>query len=98
MTRTIKLKTVLPYPPEKVWLALTDAKLLGKWFMENDMNQRQGIISRSEWRLKKDGTASHTAKSQPLNHKNILPILTAEKPQVKKRWLVPAFILTRQIS
>lgn len=42
MTRTIKLKTVLPYPPEKVWLALTDAKLLGKWFMENDIEPKPG--------------------------------------------------------
>jgi uncharacterized protein YndB with AHSA1/START domain len=37
MKRTIKLKTVLPSPPEKVWLALTDAKLLGGWFMKNDI-------------------------------------------------------------
>jgi uncharacterized protein YndB with AHSA1/START domain len=35
--RTIRLKTVLPYPPEKVWEALTDAKLLGTWFMANDI-------------------------------------------------------------
>jgi uncharacterized protein YndB with AHSA1/START domain len=42
MTRTIKLKTVLPYPPEKVWLALTDAKLLGKWFMANDIEPKPG--------------------------------------------------------
>lgn len=37
MKRTIKLATVLPYPPDKVWKALTDAKLLGSWFMENDI-------------------------------------------------------------
>lgn len=42
MTRTINLKTVLPYPPEKVWLALTDAKLLGSWFMENNIEPTPG--------------------------------------------------------
>ena len=42
MTRTIKLKIVLPYPPEKVWLALTDPKLLSSWFMENDIEAKQG--------------------------------------------------------
>jgi len=42
MTRTIRLKTVLPYPQEKVWQALTDAKLLGSWFMENNIEPLQG--------------------------------------------------------
>ncbi len=42
MTRTIKLKTILPHPPEKVWQALTDSKLLGSWFMKNDIEPRQG--------------------------------------------------------
>ncbi len=42
MKRTIRLKTVLPYPPEKVWQALTDASHLGDWFMENNIEPRQG--------------------------------------------------------
>ena len=42
MTRTIKLKTVLPYSQETVWKALTDAKLLGSWFMENNIEPVQG--------------------------------------------------------
>lgn len=37
MKRTIRIKSHLAYKPEHVWLALTDAKLLGKWFMENDI-------------------------------------------------------------
>ena len=37
MTRTIKLKTALPYSQDKVWKALTDAGLLGDWFMENNI-------------------------------------------------------------
>lgn len=42
MTRTIKLKTELPYTPNKVWQALTDPKLLGSWFMENDIQPTEG--------------------------------------------------------
>lgn len=42
MTRTIKLKTVLPHPPGKVWAALTQAELLGAWFMKNDIEPKQG--------------------------------------------------------
>lgn len=42
MTRTIKLKTVLLYDQEKVWQALTDPKLLGSWFMENNIEPTQG--------------------------------------------------------
>lgn len=37
MNRTIKIKQMLPYPPEMVWRALTNADLLGKWFMKNDI-------------------------------------------------------------
>lgn len=42
MTHTIKIKTVLPYPQEIVWLALTNSKLLGSWFMENNIEPIQG--------------------------------------------------------
>src|SRR5215216_2153835 len=37
MTRTIHMKIFLPFQIDKVWLALTDSNLLGKWFMENDI-------------------------------------------------------------
>lgn len=37
MTRNIILKTVLPFPVAQVWTALTDASLLGQWFMQNDL-------------------------------------------------------------
>ena len=42
MARTIKLKTVLPFPQEQVWQALTNPKLLGNWFMENNIEPTQG--------------------------------------------------------
>ncbi|HLZ87386.1 MAG TPA: SRPBCC domain-containing protein [Puia sp.] len=37
MERTIRVRSHLPYKPELVWLALTDAGVLGKWFMDNDI-------------------------------------------------------------
>lgn len=37
MQGTIKLRTLLPYPQEQVWKALTDCKILGSWFMENEV-------------------------------------------------------------
>ncbi|MBO9198900.1 MULTISPECIES: SRPBCC family protein [Niastella] len=42
MTRTIQLKTVLPYSPELVWQALTDPVILGSWFMQNDIQPIPG--------------------------------------------------------
>lgn len=42
MTRTIKLKTVLPYTQATVWQALTDSKQLGSWFMENNIEPLPG--------------------------------------------------------
>ena len=37
MTDTIHVEHDLPHPPEKVWRALTEPKLLAAWLMENDM-------------------------------------------------------------
>jgi uncharacterized protein YndB with AHSA1/START domain len=42
VTRTIKLKTYLTYSPNIVWQALTEPKLLGSWFMENDIEPTSG--------------------------------------------------------
>src|SRR5262245_16540129 len=36
-TRSIEIEYELPQPPEKVWKVLTDAKLLAKWLLPNDM-------------------------------------------------------------
>src|SRR5262245_61640919 len=40
MKRDIKIEKVLPYPRETVWRALTDAHILGSWFMPNDFEPR----------------------------------------------------------
>ncbi|MNK07115.1 hypothetical protein D3C87_250250 [compost metagenome] len=42
MDRTIKLDIFLPYDRDLVWRALTDADLLGKWFMLNNIKAETG--------------------------------------------------------
>lgn len=39
---TIELDTFLPHPPSRVWRALTDRELLGRWLMPNDFEPRVG--------------------------------------------------------
>ena len=35
-TRTLVIERVFPYPPEKLWRALTESTLLAQWLMNND--------------------------------------------------------------
>jgi uncharacterized protein YndB with AHSA1/START domain len=42
MKGAIRTDTFLPHPPEKVWRALTDPDLLGRWLMPNDFQSRVG--------------------------------------------------------
>jgi uncharacterized protein YndB with AHSA1/START domain len=42
MKRNIKLEAFYPFPPERVWRAITDAEALSKWLMPNDFEPRVG--------------------------------------------------------
>ncbi len=42
MKKDLKFEEVYPYPPERVWQALTDSKLISQWLMENDFEPRVG--------------------------------------------------------
>lgn len=42
MKKDIKLEAFYPYPPERVWRAMTDARALAKWLMPNDFEPRIG--------------------------------------------------------
>ena len=71
MTRTIKLKTVLPYSQEKVWLALTNPNLLGSWFMENNIEPKHGHYFTFKMKPQKgwDGiTHCEITAVEPLRH------------------------------
>ena len=35
-TRSLVIEKELPYPPEKIWRALTEGALLKEWLMDND--------------------------------------------------------------
>lgn len=40
--RSIRLDEFLPHPPSKVWKALTDSELMGRWLMPNDFKLEVG--------------------------------------------------------
>lgn len=42
MIEQVKLSIFYPYPPEKVWQALTDCRILNAWMMKNDFKPRLG--------------------------------------------------------
>lgn len=35
-TRTLVIERELPYPPDKIWRALTEGQLIEQWLMKND--------------------------------------------------------------
>jgi uncharacterized protein YndB with AHSA1/START domain len=41
-TQSIVVEYDLPYPPEKVWRALTEPQLLAAWLMQNDIKPQLG--------------------------------------------------------
>lgn len=41
-TRSVVVERVLPYPPEKIWRALTQSHLIEEWLMKNDFRAEQG--------------------------------------------------------
>lgn len=41
-TRSVVVERELPYPPEKIWRALTQPHLIAEWLMQNDFSPRRG--------------------------------------------------------
>ena len=41
-TRSVVIERELPYPPEKIWRALTQPHLIEEWLMKNDFDPRVG--------------------------------------------------------
>lgn len=41
-SRSIVVERTLPHPPEKVWRALTDSRLIADWLMPNDFRAEVG--------------------------------------------------------
>ncbi len=35
-SRTLVIEREMPHPPEKIWRALTEGRLIGEWLMQND--------------------------------------------------------------
>lgn len=41
-TRSIVVERLMPFPPERIWRALTTPELLAEWLMQNDFAPRLG--------------------------------------------------------
>ena len=50
-TRTVVVEREIPYPPEKIWRALTQPHLIAEWLMKNDFEPVVGhrFNLRGEW-------------------------------------------------
>jgi uncharacterized protein YndB with AHSA1/START domain len=41
-TRSVVVEREIPYPPEKIWRALTQSHLIEEWLMKNDFKPEEG--------------------------------------------------------
>ena len=50
-TRSVVVEREIPYPPEKIWRALTQSHLIEEWLMKNDFAPRVGhrFNLRGDW-------------------------------------------------
>jgi uncharacterized protein YndB with AHSA1/START domain len=50
-TRSVVIKREMPFPPEKIWRALTQPHLIEEWLMKNDFNPVVGerFNLRADW-------------------------------------------------
>ena len=50
-TRSVVVEREIPYPPEKIWRALTQSHLIEEWLMKNDFKPDEGhrFNLRADW-------------------------------------------------
>jgi uncharacterized protein YndB with AHSA1/START domain len=50
-TRSVVIEREMPFPPEKIWRALTQPHLIEEWLMKNDFNPVVGerFNLRADW-------------------------------------------------
>ncbi len=50
-TRSVMMEREFPYPPEKIWRALTQPQLIEEWLMKNDFQPQAGhrFELRGDW-------------------------------------------------
>ena len=68
MKRDLRLEETYPYPPERIWRALTDSEAMADWLMPNTFEPRIG--HRFQFRTKPrrdDGIVSCSAGLDPRN-------------------------------
>ena len=60
-TRSVVVEREIPYPPEKIWRALTQPHLIEEWLMKNDFKPVVG----HRFNLRGDWGGVWTARSSP---------------------------------
>ncbi len=50
MIETIRIEVIYPYPPERVWRALTESAALAEWLMPNDFQPKRGHKFQFRWK------------------------------------------------
>lgn len=65
-TRSVAVERELPFPPERVWRALTDPQLIGEWLMAGDVAAVPGHAFRlqGEW----GGVDCEVLEAEPHRH------------------------------
>ena len=61
-TLSVVVERDLPYPPEKIWRALTQPHMIAEWLMNNDFKPVVGHTSVCAWTRSRTGTASSTVR------------------------------------
>ena len=62
-TLSVVVERDLPYPPEKIWRALTQPHLIAEWLMHNDFKPAVGHQFSLRMDAQPTGTASSTVRS-----------------------------------
>ena len=64
-TRSVIVEREVPYPPEKIWRALTQPHLIAEWLMANDFAGRAGSSLSVSRRLGFGRLPGHAHRAQP---------------------------------
>ena len=69
-TRSVIVEREVPFPPEKIWRALTQPHLIAEWLMQNDFQPARGPPFQLARRLglgRLQGSG-HRAEQEPVLH------------------------------
>lgn len=93
MLRDIKTQVFYPYPPERVWQAITNRRAMAVWLMENDFEPRIGHKFRFQLKSQQGLDATIYCEVIELDEPRILSYTwrsgLSEKPTIVTLTLIP---------